>query len=127
MPKAEYTITLHDPKKDTDEEVAERVEFSNTIQAELLPDEEPTPVEQAIAGLRASPERFKRFSFRARDAEGNLVAIGSTSIDPDERDNPEIIGFNITVASGHRRNAWPRGIPERMPKARASYDAVDTT
>src|SRR5688500_6482026 len=66
MSKAEYTITLHDPKQDTDEEVAERLGFSNTIQAELLPDEEPTPVEQAIAGLRASPERYKRWSFRAR-------------------------------------------------------------
>jgi mycothiol synthase len=104
MSKADYTITLHDPMQDTDDEVAERVAFSNTIQAELLPDEEPTPVEQAIAALRASPTRFKRFSFRARDAEGDLVAIGSTSIDPDERDNPDIMGVNITVASAHRRN-----------------------
>jgi len=104
MPKAEYTITLHDPKKDTDEEVAERVEFSNAYQAEILPDEEPTPVEEAIAGLRASPERFKRWSFRARDAEGNLAGIGSTTIDPDERDNPDILSFSITVGSAHRRN-----------------------
>jgi mycothiol synthase len=101
---AVYTITLHDPMQDTDDEVAERVAFSNAMQAEVLPDEEPTPVEQAIAALRASPTRYKRWSFRARDDDGNLVAIGSTTVDPDERDNPDILGVSISVASPHRRN-----------------------
>jgi mycothiol synthase len=103
MSEAEYTITLHDPKQDTDDEVAERVAFSNVMQAEILPDEAPQPVDQAIAALRASPERFKRWSFRARDGQGNLVAMGSCTIDPDERDNPDMLGININVLAEHRR------------------------
>lgn len=99
-----YTITLHNPKQDTDEEVAERVAFSNEVTAEILPDETPTPVEQALASLRNSPERYRRWSFRARDAEGRLAGIASTSIDPDHDDNPDILWVGLTVHADHRRH-----------------------
>ena len=41
---AEYTITAHDPQRDTDEQIAERVAFSNALQAEVCPEDPPTPV-----------------------------------------------------------------------------------
>ena len=48
------------------------------MQAEILPDESPTLVADAIAQQRSIPERYKRWSFRARDEHGTLVATGST-------------------------------------------------
>jgi GNAT superfamily N-acetyltransferase len=99
-----YTITLHDPVNDTDDEVAERNEFNNALTAEVLPDEPPTPLDQAIAMTRAMPERHQRWSFRARDAQGNLVGSASTRIDPDHDDNPEVLFAGVNVVAEHRRN-----------------------
>ena len=99
---ADYTISLHNPKQDTDEEVAERVELSNLLSAEVAPDDPPTPVELAIASLRATPERHKRWSFRVRDDNGTLVAIGGTTIDPEHDDNPDLLGVGINVHPDHR-------------------------
>jgi GNAT superfamily N-acetyltransferase len=107
---AGYTITRHDPKQDTDEEVAERVAFSNVQRKEVLPDDPESSVEQAIAALRSSPERYRRFSFRARDENGELVAIGSTNIDPDNDDNPDVLFLGLNVHADHRR----RGLGTRL-------------
>lgn len=99
-----FTITFHDPKLDTDAEVAERVAFSNTIKQEILPDDPDSSVEQAIAALRAQPERMRRFSFRARDAGGTLVGLAGTGIDPENDDNPDVLWANVTVLPDARRH-----------------------
>ena len=106
----EYTITAHDPMRDTDEEIAERVEFSNAIQREIHPDDPPTPVEETIASIRATPERIRRWSFRARDADGVLVGAASTGLDPEHDENPDLLQINVTVAAGHRE----RGLGTRL-------------
>ena len=98
-----FTITKHDPKQDTDEEVAERVAISNVLKDEILPDDPDSSVEQAIATLRSAPERIRRFSFRARDDAGALVGVGATSIDPENDDNPDVLWVNLSVLPGARR------------------------
>jgi GNAT superfamily N-acetyltransferase len=98
-----FTITLHDPKRDTDDEIAERVEFANEVQEEMTPGETPTPVEHAIAAIRSSPERIRRWSFRARDASGRLAGMAGTTVDPDHDDNPDVLGVNIVLRADYRR------------------------
>ena len=99
-----FTITLHDPKQDTDDEIAERVALSNQLKDEVLPGDPDSSVEQAIAALRSQPERIRRFSFRARTADGALVGLGGTSIDPDNDDNPDVLWVNLSVLSSARRH-----------------------
>ena len=100
---AGYTITFHDPLDDTDEEVAERVALTNELRAEVLPDDPDQSVEQAIAALRAAPRRIRRYSFRVRDAEGRLVGGASTSIDPDDTDNPDVLWISMNLVASARR------------------------
>lgn len=97
------TITAHDPSQDSDDEIAVRVEFSNILSAELLPSDPPTPVATAIAAERAMPERLRRWSFRAHDADGRLVGGGGTRIDPHHDDNPDLLPVNVHVLPALRR------------------------
>jgi GNAT superfamily N-acetyltransferase len=99
---AGYTITRHDPLQDTDDEIAERVAFSNLMTQEVLPDDPPATVEQAIAAIRSSPERIRRISFRARDAGGVLVGAAGTNIDPED-DNPDVLFAGLNLLPDHRR------------------------
>lgn len=99
-----YTITLHNPSDDSDAEIAEWTEFSNAIQAEAMPDDPPSSVEQNIAVTRSFPPRYRRWSFRARDAQGRLAGVGGTNIDPDHDDNPDLLFVNVSIAADHRRN-----------------------
>lgn len=105
-----YTIAAHDPTKATDDEIAEVTALHNAIEAERLPDDPPTPVDEAIAGHRAMPARLRRFSFWVRDAGGQLVATAATMIDPDHDDNPDLLQVGIDVLAEHRR----RGIASRL-------------
>lgn len=100
----DYTITLHDPKNDTDEQVAERVAFSNIISAEVTPDDPPMPVAEAIAALRSSPERIRRWSFRARDSKGQLAGMAGTGIDPEHDENPDMLWTGVNLLPEHRRH-----------------------
>ena len=98
-----FRITLHDPKLDTDEEIAERVRLCNLLAREVLPDDPPSSVEQAIAANRALPERHRRYHFKARDAGGELVGMASTSVDPEDTDNPDILWMGIILRPDIRR------------------------
>lgn len=100
----EYTIELCDPRNDSDDVIAQRCDFSHVLAREVIPDEPPTPVEQAIASIRAYPDRMRIWSFRARDAEGNLVASGGTSTDPENDTNPDVFWVSVNVLPDHRRN-----------------------
>jgi len=106
----EYTITAHDPRLDTDDEIAERVEFQNILQRAVRPDDPPMPVDEAIAAERSIPERVRWWSFRARDAAGTLVGETSTAIDPEHNENPDIIEVRLSVLPDHRG----RGLGTRL-------------
>ena len=115
-----FTIRLHDPKDDRDDEVAERVALGNVLKDELLPDDPDSTVEQAIAALRSQPERIRRFSFRARDADGRLVALAGTNIDPDNDDNPDVLWAGINILPDARRQGLgTRLLAELVALARA--------
>lgn len=98
-----FTITQVDPLEDTDEVVIERVELSNRLRAEILPDDPPQPAEPAIAAQRALPTRYRRYSFRVRDDGGRLVGGGGATIDPDHDDNPDILWINVHLLPECRR------------------------
>jgi GNAT superfamily N-acetyltransferase len=105
-----FTITLHDPKQDSDDEIAERVRLVDLLQKEILPDDPPASVEQAIAATRARPERHRRYQFKVRDDAGNLVGLAGTAIDPDNDDNPDVLWTGISIHPDARRN----GIGSRL-------------
>ncbi len=105
-----YSITVHDPKDDSDEEIAEQVALSNEAHAEVLPEDPPTPVERAIAVHRAAPEGHRRWSFRARDTDGSLAATAGTGFNPHHDDNPDMLCVSIAVSAAHRR----RGLGSRL-------------
>ena len=98
-----FTITLHDPKKESDAEIAERVALENELTREILPDEPPTSVDQAIATTRARPERHRRYLWKVRDANGTLVGLAATTIDPDDTDNPDILWCGLSLLPSVRR------------------------
>jgi GNAT superfamily N-acetyltransferase len=99
----DFSIARHDPRDDTPQEIAERVEIGNILTAEVLPDEPPTPLEQAIAAHEATPARIRRWSFRARDSAGSLVATAGTRVDPEHDDNPDVFQVSVHVLPSHRR------------------------
>ena len=99
-----YTITLHDPREDDAEALAERVAYTNLLRQELLRDDPPVSVEQVAAALAAQPARLRTYAFRARDAGGELVGNATTTVDADERDNPDVLAAGINVLPAHRRN-----------------------
>lgn len=105
-----YTYEIHDPSTYTDEQIAEGVGFMNTISAEALPDDPPTPVAEAIAAHRSTPERVRRWTVRVRDEGGALVGSVGFRVDPDHDDNPDILWASPTVAAGHRQ----RGIGTQL-------------
>jgi GNAT superfamily N-acetyltransferase len=98
-----YTYTLHNPFEFTDEEIAEAVVLSNVIQAEALPEDQPTPLEQAIAQFRNMPERLRRTSVRACSPDGEYIGGTGIRIDPDHDDNPDMLFGSVTVRADHRR------------------------
>jgi GNAT superfamily N-acetyltransferase len=102
MPRG-WTIALHDPKRDTDDEIAERVALQNVLMAEVLPDEVPNPVDESIAVWRAQPDRVRWWSFRARDEDGALIGLSATSIDPDFDNDPDLLFVQLAVRAEHRR------------------------
>ena len=100
---ARFTITLHNPRLDSDDEVAERLEFSNELQEEENPGETPTPLDIALASRDSLPERVRRWSWRARDENGRLAGIANTNIDPEHDDNPDVLWANVSLRRDYRR------------------------
>jgi mycothiol synthase len=99
-----YSYTIHDPADYTDEEVAEGTEFGNTIGLEVLPDDPPTPVDQALALHHSTPPRIRRWSVRARDESGKLIGAVGFRVDPEHDDNPDMMWGGPNVLADHRRN-----------------------
>ena len=98
-----YEIKLHDPTLDGPDELAVRVSYTNLLRSEILPDDPLVTVEQVAAALAAQPKRIRTYAFRVWDAEGDLVANATTSVDAEERDNPDVLAAGINVLPAHRR------------------------
>jgi len=109
-PADAYTLTQHDPRAFTDEEIADAVALRHVLDAEVTPDDPPLPLERALAAHRSVPERMRRWAFRVRDGGGTLVASAGTSIDPEHDDDPDVLWVAISVHPDHRR----RGIGTRL-------------
>lgn len=107
---ADYSMQVHDPRHDSDDVIAERVEVMNRLDAEIVPDDPPAPAKHAIATLRATPERNRVWVFSARDEDGRLAGFARTSIDPEHDDNPDCLEVYLTVDAAHRR----RGVGRRL-------------
>jgi GNAT superfamily N-acetyltransferase len=99
-----YTYTIHNPSDYTDDEIAEGVVFGNQLQLEVLPDDPPTPLEDALAAHRTTPERIRRWAVRARDESGQLVGAVGFRVDPEHDDNPDIMWGGPNVLADHRRH-----------------------
>jgi GNAT superfamily N-acetyltransferase len=102
--KPSYTYIAADPMGFTDDEIREGVDLANELSAEVLPDDPPTPYDQAIEAHRSRPRRIRRTAVRVRDANGALVASTGIAIDPDHDDNPDLLSVGINVVAGHRNN-----------------------
>ncbi len=98
-----YSFEFRDPSTFTDDEVAEGVAFGNLLQAEVLPEDPPTPFDVALAGHKAVPERYRRYNVRVRDAAGNLVGGTGFAVDPEHDDNPDLLWGGVRVLADHRR------------------------
>jgi mycothiol synthase len=105
-----FTITLHDAATESDAEIAERVTLENELTREVLPDDPPASVEQAIAVSRARPLRLRRYLWKVRDQSGRLMGLAGTTIDPEDTDNPDVLGCGLVLAREARR----RGTGSRL-------------
>ncbi|HUZ44506.1 MAG TPA: GNAT family N-acetyltransferase [Acidimicrobiales bacterium] len=106
-----HRITNHDPRLDSDAQLSELAGFENRLAQEMFPEDPPTPVEAIIALERAVPERYRRWSLRARDeASGELVGTASAGIDPDHDDNPDMLRMSVQVLPGYRRRGVGRAL-----------------
>ena len=105
-----YTYGVYEPSAYTDDEIAEGVAFSNAFQREILPDDPPTPVAEAIAAHRTVPPRVRRWSVRARDEHGAMAGSTGGRVDPEHDDNPDIAWASPVVLAEHRR----RGIGTQL-------------
>ena len=99
-----YSFTVHNPAEFTDDEIAEGVAYGNLFQLEVLPDDPPTTLEDALAAHKTTPERLRRTSVRVRDADGKLVASTGIRIDPEHDDNPDMLWGSVNVLADHRGN-----------------------
>ncbi|MEY2471806.1 MAG: hypothetical protein QOK28_1135 [Actinomycetota bacterium] len=99
-----YTYTLHNPADFTDDDIAVGLTLGNAIQLEAVPEDPPTPLEQAIASNRAVPARMRRTRVRAWADDGTLVGSTGVGIDPEHDDNPDILAGAVQVLAAHRRN-----------------------
>ncbi len=131
----------------TDAQVAEGVELNNALQAEVLPDDPPGTVEDALAALHATPTRMRRWMLRVHDADGRLVGAGGCSYDPEHDDNPDIqwMGLNVLprarrrgigtallrrlveIAEAERRPRLVSGSNDGLPAGRAFAEALGAT
>lgn len=100
----QYGYVVADPITFRDKDIRDGVDLGNILSAEVVPDDPPTPYDQAIEIHRNRPERIRRTSVRVRDESGALVGSVGIAIDPDHDDNPDMLSVGVNVLAAHRRN-----------------------
>jgi hypothetical protein len=78
-------------------------DYANCLQAEVLPDDPPTPAEEHIARLRHIPPFRKAFAWAAWSPnETRIVASGRVDFLNTE-ENKHLVQFQLGVLPKHRR------------------------
>ncbi len=121
----QYTYTLANPADFTEDELRAGHAFGTVVSFEAVPEDPPTPFEVVLAADRETPKRLRRYSVRARDESGELVASTGFGIDPEFDDNPDMIGVSVTVRADHRRKgvgtqlfAWAVALAKKENRTR---------
>ncbi|MEO6205198.1 MAG: GNAT family N-acetyltransferase [Mycobacteriales bacterium] len=100
---AGYVWSEPDWRTLTEAQLAEGLQLNNALTAEVLPDDPPGTLEDAVRNWKSIPQRMDRCLVRVHDDTGRLVASGGFGLDPDNDDNPDLLFVGINVLAGHRR------------------------
>lgn len=98
-----YRITTDDPATFSDADVLLGAHLYNLFEEEVWPEDPTTPEADALAEHKAVPGRMRRTTVRAWDDAGVLAASADVSVDPENHDNPDVLGCWIYVHPDHRR------------------------
>ena len=99
---AGVTIEEVDLRALSDNQIAELNAYSNTLNAEAMPEDPPRPVELTAASVRNIPTFVVVREFWARDAAGALAATASAGWTETE-DNRHLVESGLNVRSDLRR------------------------
>jgi GNAT superfamily N-acetyltransferase len=103
MGASDFTITQDNPATYSRDDLAPTLELGNEVAQELLPGYPPTPLDTAWAAHQTTPARIRRYTFRGWAADGSLAGFAGTRIDPEDNDNPDVLGTQVVVSRAHRR------------------------
>lgn len=103
MAGAGFTITEHDPKAFTREELGLELEIHNEISHEMLPGDPDVPMESYWAAHEATPARLRRFSYRAWADDDTLIGMTASQVDTEHDDNPDVLRCVVSVRAPFRR------------------------
>jgi GNAT superfamily N-acetyltransferase len=110
-------ITPFDPRDATDEEYAAANDFGNRMNAERMPDDPPTPLEEQVARWRTIPAYVNVHSWHVRPiGSGEIVASGSVFC-ARMGQNEHIAQFGISVAPERRRQGIATALLARIADA----------
>lgn len=110
-----FEIKQIDPRNASDQEYAAMNAFSNRIRAEMLPDDPPIPLDEAIRGWRNIPAFVDVIAWGVVDG-GKIIASGSISFLKTE-ENKHLVEFDIQVAPEYRRQGWARRLLAEIVQA----------
>jgi GNAT superfamily N-acetyltransferase len=103
MTPATETIERFDPMQAGETEFAALLAFTNAMRAELMPDDPPTPLAEAIAAWRSLPDMVHQSTWTVRQGEGgSIVARGQVTY-ADTEENRHVARGAIQVLAAQRR------------------------
>ena len=114
MARSGYRITTEDASKLTDDEVLVGLKLFNRFEQEVWPQDPVTQTEDALAEHRSHPERMRRTLFNAWSSNARLAGSVELAIDPDDDDNPDVLGCAIYVDPDHRRKGIGADLLEQV-------------
>jgi mycothiol synthase len=85
-------------------------DYTNCLQAEALPDDPPTPIEEYIAQLRHIPSFRKVFAWAAWSPDETIVVASGRVDFLNTEENKHLVRFQLGVLPKHRR----QGIGRRL-------------
>jgi GNAT superfamily N-acetyltransferase len=115
----DVVISELDIRNLTDDEIVELNDFGNLMGAESRPEDPPTPIELARAGMRNIPDFAAIRLFVARDADGSIAAVANAAFMRVE-ENKHLLETSISVRPDARR----RGIATAL--LRLALDVADS-
>lgn len=112
-----YTVTPFNPREATDDDLNLTNAFSNTMRAERMPDDPPTPLEEHMVHMRHIPNfvEVHAWHFQAEPG-GPLIAAGHVGIVNLET-NRHVADFGIDVLPAYRRQGLGKFLLARVAEA----------